>query len=372
MRNLIITQTIGEGHNFIARAIESALTLRGEECRVIQLFGYSEKEVARQNNLFLNAIKFFPHVYEYFWEKLRERKSEVPNFFIKRVIKKCSKYLLKEISEYSPDKIICTHNNAGAIISYFKKNNKISPFIKTFGIATDFCAYPGWESCVNLDYLFTPHLFTNKEYIEKGFKETQLLAYGIPVAPKFFYYNSKSGCRKFLNLPKDKFTISIVGGGNCLTKASSLLKQILKSCFDIQIVVVTGKNEKEYLAVEKIIKKYNTKNVLNIGFCDCMEKVYTASDLIFTRAGGSTISEQITKQVPIVFRENLIINERINKKLFVSLGAGVSMGKISDAAKILQDVLKNRNLLKNIKNCQKTLKQENSTFNIADFIIKTS
>ena len=103
-----------------------------------------------------------------------------------------------------------------------------------------------------------------------------------------------------------------------------------------------------------------------------MEKVYTASDLIFTRAGGSTISEQITKQVPIVFRENLIINERINKKLFVSLGAGVSMGKISDAAKILQDVLKNRNLLKNIKNCQKTLKQENSTFNIADFIIKTS
>ena len=85
MRNLIITQTIGEGHNFIARAIESALTLRGEECRVIQLFGYSEKEVAWQNKLFLNAIKFFPKTYEYFWLKFRKGKKIGQIFLLKEL-----------------------------------------------------------------------------------------------------------------------------------------------------------------------------------------------------------------------------------------------------------------------------------------------
>ena len=52
MRTLIISMTCGEGHNQIAKAIKRELDDRNEESKIIQLYGYSEKEISRQNKAF--------------------------------------------------------------------------------------------------------------------------------------------------------------------------------------------------------------------------------------------------------------------------------------------------------------------------------
>ncbi len=371
MRNLIITQTIGEGHNFIAKAIESALTLRGEECKVIQLYGYSEREVKKQNKLFLNLTKYFPRIYSWFWFKYKKRTKQSPNVFVRSVIKKCSSHVLKEIEAYSPDNIICTHNNAGALISYFKESKQISSEIKTYGVATDYCACPCWESCTKLDYLFTPHEFTHLEYVERGFTKEQLLPFGIPVAPKFLIEQNKAECKKYFGLDENKFTVCVLGGGNCLTKASTLLKVLLEKKFDIQFIVITGKNKKQFNAVEKLKNAYPERQVVNLGFCECMEKVFSAGDVLFTRGGGCGITEQIVKNIPIVFREGLIINERVNKSIFTDFGASLSMERLSDAPKILKLLLENGEMLEKIKERQRLFRKENSVLNIVDFIVKT-
>lgn len=370
MKTLIITQTIGKGHDFIAKAIKNGLDLQAEESKVIQLFGYSEKEVRLQDKLYLTLTKYFPRIYSAFWFKYRKRTKQTPSFFIRRVIKKCSDYVLNEIKKYTPDNIICTHNNAGALISYFKENNLISSEIKTYVAVTDYCACPCWESCTKVDYLFTPHELTHFEFIERGFNKEKLLPVGIPVAPKFFAHQDKAKCKKFFGLDKEKFTVCVVSGGNCMTKVSTLIKVLLKKRLDVQFLVVTGKNKKQFQQVEKLKKLYPDSKIINLGFCDCMEKVFTVGDVVFTRGGGSAITEQIVKNIPIIFREKLIINEKINKKIFTDFGVGLSMNRISDAPKILEFLLKNPLELEEIKKRQKLFVKENFVKNIVDFVLE--
>ena len=91
---------------------------------------------------------------------------------------------------------------------------------------------------------------------------------------------------------------------------------------------------------------------------------------MFTRGGGSAITEQIVKNIPIIFREKLIINEKINKKIFTDFGVGLSMNRISDAPKILEFLLKNPLELEEIKKRQKLFVKENFVKNIVDFVLE--
>jgi len=242
MKTLIISMTCGEGHNYIAKAIKSELDLLNEDCKIIQLYGYSDKEVQRQNKLFLNTCKYIPSLYEKIWLKLRSRNPKRPSSIVKKTIKSCDKYLLSEIEKYNPDNIICTHNNASAVISYFKKENKIPAHIKTYTIAFDYCVCPYWEFSTDCDYIITPHEFTHNEYLEKGFNSAQLLPFGLPVDEKYTKSINKQQARETLGINPEIFTVALYSGGNCLSKASKFIT-IFLSC-----IAAYGMNMDYYFA----------------------------------------------------------------------------------------------------------------------------
>ena len=370
MKTLIISMTCGEGHNYIAKAIKKELDEKKEDSKIIQLYGFNEKEVQKQNKLFLSACKYIPHIYEQVWLKLRKRNPKKKSSIINGVIKDCKEYILKEIQEYNPDNIICTHNNAGAVVAYLKNNNKISNKVKTYAIAFDYCLCPYWESCVDLDYIITPHEFTHSSYIERGFKENQLLPFGLPVDEKYTKEIDKKEARKTLNIDENKFTVALYSGGNCLSKASTIIKTLTKSKLDIQIIAICGKNKKEFEKVNKFIQKNNLTNILNIGFCTNLDVVYSASDVVISRGGGMGLTEQINKKVPFVLREGLIINERINKKLFDDMGVGKAMNKLSDAPKILKELITNPQILEQMTDKAKELCKPNSTREFVNYLLK--
>lgn len=370
MKNLIISMTCGEGHNYIAKAIKKELDLRGEDAYIIQLYGFSEKEVKRQNKLFLSACKYIPHIYEQIWLKLRKRNPKKKSSVINGVIKDCKDYILKEIEKYNPDNIICTHNNAGAVVDYLKREGKLSKKIKTYAIAFDYCLCPYWETCTNLDYIVTPHEFTHQSFLDRGFKENQLLPFGLSVDKKYTVKIDKSEARKTLGLKEDVFTVVLYSGGNCLSKASSLIKKLTKLDLDIQIAAICGRNQKEFDRIDKIIKKKQLKNILNIGFCSNIDLIYSAGDVVFTRGGGMGLTEQINKNIPFVLRENLIINERINKKLFTQMGLSKEMNKLSDGPKILTELYNNPDLLLGMSEKAQELCKPNSTAQFVDYLLK--
>ncbi len=366
MKVLIISITCGEGHNQIAKAVSNALTQGGAECKIMQLYGFDEKEIARKNKQFLNACKLVPHIYEKIWQNTRKKPLKS---YINGVIKKCSGYLLENINAYSPDVIVCTHNEAGALVAHLSESGKINKSIKTYSIVFDYCLCPYWEYNTGLDYIIYPHETMKDELCSKGFKDEQILPFGLPVDLKYTLKEDKQKAREELGLDKNKFTVVLYSGGNCVSSAYDIIKKLLKCKTDIQIVAVCGKNEQEYKRVQKLIDTKGLKNILNYGFCTCLDKVYSAGDIVITRGGGMGVTEQINKQIPFVIREKLILNEKINEKYFVNLGLGVSLHKLGNAPKIVDRLANDEKKLADMREKAAAFSKPDATVRLVNHIM---
>ncbi len=358
--------TCGEGHNHIAKAIKNSLEEREIESKTIQVFGYSEKEIIKQNKLFLRTCRYIPHIYDAIWRYMCKKPLKS---YMKGVIKQCKDYILDRINEYNPDVIICTHNYAGAVVGYLKAQGLLGQNIKTYTVVFDYALCPYWETNANLDYAVLPHEFMIPDMKKKGYTDEQLLPFGLPVDKKFTVELDKKTAREELGLEQDKFTVVLYSGGNCASSAHGIIKKLLKCKHEIFIIAICGKNKREYKRVEKLIKKKNLKNVLNIGFCNYLDKIYSAADMSFSRGGSEGLTEELNKHIPIVLRERLIINEKINKKLFPKLGLGISMKRRKEAPYIVDMLIENKELLTRMSEKAKEFCKPNATKDLVEHIL---
>lgn len=358
--------TCGEGHNHIAKAIKNSLEEREIESKTIQVFGYSEKETAKQNKLFLRTCRYIPHIYDAIWRFMRKRPLKS---YMKGVIKQCKNYVLNQINEYDPNIIICTHNYSGAVVGYLKAQGLLKPDVKTYTVVFDYCLCPYWETNANLDYAVLPHEFMIPDMKKRGFTDAQLLPFGLPVDKKFTVEMDKRAAREELGLEQDKFTVVLYSGGNCASSAYGIIKKLLKCKHEIYIIAICGKNEREFKRVEKLIERKNLKNVLNIGFCTYLDKIYSAADMSFSRGGSEGLTEELNKHIPIVLRERLIINEKINKKLFPQLGLGISMKRRKEAPHIVDMLIENKEILTKMSKNTKEFCKPNATKDLVEHIL---
>lgn len=363
---LIFTMTCGEGHNMLAKSISQAFNAKGAQTKIVQTFGYNEKRVARENKKFLWAIKRIPHSYNLVWNVLRNKNhftDKLPGY-----VKKCLPYFIKNINEYKPDIIVCTHSYASAVISYMIKQNLLDKRIITSTILFDFCLAPYWEHSNKVDYIFQPLDNTTDALIKKGYTKEQIKTFGLPVRENFYLPYDKEQVKSSLNL-KSNFTVLIIAGGNGLGNTLKLLKSILKKNLDISIIVINGRNEKNLNKINKFIKEKNIKNVLNLGFTKDVDLYMKASDLIITRCGGSGISEILTLNKPFIVREKMILNEKINKKMFISLGCALGMDKITDAGDKVQFLIENKQIYNKMEENIKKLQHPYSAQKIVEFLL---
>ena len=361
MRVLIISMTCGEAHNSTAKALKTSLDAKGAVCEIVQLYGFDEDRVARKNKTYITVTKVIPKIYERIWFRTREKPIKS---YIEGVIKDCKDYALKNITAFNPDAIVCTHCEAGAVVARLVENGEINKNIKTYSVVLDYCLSPYWENDAGLDFIVYPHENMLDEMLSKGFKNEQLLPHGIPVNEKFTKEYDKSKAREELGADKEMFTVALYSGGNCVSSAYAAVKKLLKCKADIQIIAVCGRNKKEFDKIETLKAKKGLTNILNFGFCDCLEKVYAAADVVITR-GGMGVTEQINAQIPFVLREKLITCERLNAEFFEKFGLCIRIKKAGDISGIIDSLANDSNKLRDMREKAKCFCKPSAT---ADFI----
>ena len=341
MKALIFTMTCGEGHNAISRSLAQELESRGIESKIVQTYFYSDRRVAFENKRFLWACKHIPRLYDFFWEKARKtrrRNGRLPGY-----VRRCPKYFLSEINSFKPDIILCAHSNASAVLSYLIDKKQIDPKIVSGTILFDFCLAPFWEDSTNVDFLFRPADVCNNELNEKGFTEKQIITSGLSIRKEYFESLNAADCKKSLGLP-EQFTLLIMGGGYGLGNTLKLVKSLIRSGIDQHIVVINGKNKKNFAKLQRFISKNNIKNITNLSFVDNADKYMKAADVIISRGGSSTLCQALALKKPLILREKLILNEKINKSLLIERGCALGMNKISDAPILVQKIKNNKDL----------------------------
>lgn len=371
MKILILSITCGDGHNAIARALKKEFN-NTNQVEIFDIFSQNSRLSKREHNAYMWCLKYIPKTYDFFWNKLRTKNPKNRYSLINTsYIKKIYDFNLEKIKSFQPDAVVCTHNYASNLMCVMKMNNDYRG--KIYSVLFDYVVCPFWETSVFCDAIFTPDECTHAQLVERGFKASQLVPLGFPVAKNFEINLNKEEERKKFGFKDDDFVVMSMGGG--FSQGNSLglckaLKDLTKvGEKNIKIKILCSKNEKKKKQIDNFIKKNHLTHMEALGFLPRVDELMSASNLVFTRGGCNTLNEILHMGVVPVIREKLVTNETINKKMFIEKNMAFGMSKLSDAPKILEFAVQNN---KDIQEKQENIKKfvkHNAGKNIASYIL---
>ncbi len=365
IKALILSVSTGQGHNCAASALQEKLIEKGVECRTIDAFFQINKFLGfTVSKGYLLAVNKLSRSYARVYSKLEKRSSSAhsPTLHAFSVL---SPKIGEYISSFSPDVIICTHVFAALIVSELKRKNMLSA--NTIGIVTDFTVHPYWEEVTNLDYIVIPSEHLEWQCIKKGYKKSQILPFGIPLRNSFEKRYEKNTAKAALGFYSDKPLITVISGSMGYGSLSETVKKIdsLQKCF--QIAAVCGSNKTE---VEKLYRMKTRHKLKGYGYTDKIPLLMDASDYIITKPGGISISEALSRSLPIILNRPILGHEERNSAFLLNCGAAMAVSENCTVEEIIWQLLSDENLKKAISKRAETLGKSNASERLASFILK--
>ncbi|RKD27553.1 processive 1,2-diacylglycerol beta-glucosyltransferase [Caminicella sporogenes DSM 14501] len=369
MNILFFTVSAGEGHNQVAKTLSEAIykTGKNHNVKIIDTFNYINSNLHKfLMKSYIRSIKYIPELYGYFYKKTEEIDSSLHDFgeLINKIF--ISRKLSKLLSDFKPDIIVCTHPFPAEALSVLKRKNSISvPIITTL---TDYTLHPIWIN-KEIDYYIISSEVFKYELDFWNINPSKAKFFGIPVRERFYLkLDREKLCSKF-NI-KNIFTALLMGGGLGLGNIIQTLDYLLNYKIDIQIIVITGKNQELYKKLnEKYVKNSKYKNLRVFGFVSNIDEIMSVSDIIITKPGGITITEALIKELPIIITSNLPGQEERNTEFILNNGIGMlatNPNTLISSINILKD---NREKYNFIKYNMSKLKKPNATKDIVNFIL---
>ena len=80
-----------------------------------------------------------------------------------------------------------------------------------------------------------------------------------------------------------------------------ILEDICRYMDNVQVIAISGKNEKMEKKFKSILEKYHRENDIKIlGFTDKVPELMHISNIVITKPGGLTTSESLSCDLPII------------------------------------------------------------------------
>jgi len=153
-------------------------------------------------------------------------------------------------------------------------------------------------------------------------------------------YNLKA-VRKALGLKPEVLTLLLAGGSEGSLKISELLPYLLKTDVPLQIIVACGSN-RLMLQQIKLMYSWNLPpqiKLIPLGFTNHLERYMQAADLIVGKAGPNVLFEAVATNTPFFAITHISGQEDGNLEIIKKYQLGYVEEDISQAAKMLEDII---------------------------------
>ena len=362
---LVVTASMGSGHNKAANAVAEAIK-RKYPVNKINVIDFMSTETAYFNSLvkdiYLKMLDHTPSVYEFFYKFTSDstKGSTIQSVFA-HSIKKDMRELIKK---YEADMVICTHPFPCAAASYLKQTGEIN--IPLITVMTDFCVHQFWLY-KNIDIYFTANDLLKKEMVNQGLLEERIFVTGIPVGYNFRVdYNRDDLLTKF-KLEKDKPVALIMGGGLGLGGVKNALCQLERLKKDIQILVITGANVALWSEMNEYAQ-HSKHKIFVWGYSHNIQEFMSVATFLISKPGALTISEALTRELPMILHDPIPGPEVDNAKFVSDNGAAIWVRHQDTLDAVVREVLSDATILPKLRNNAKVLKKPYASDNIADVI----
>lgn len=345
MKILILSCNTGEGHNSAARAICRHLSAEAIDCTVtdtLSLIGGMTSKRVSQLYLYSTRTNLFKYLYKIgsvVSDWLDKTKS--PIYMLN------SSYadrLRDYIKRNDFDAVICVHLFPAQAITELK--NKGSLNIPAIFVMTDYTCIPFLNE-TSLDRYVIPHEHLIEEFVNNGIPRSKLFPYGIPVDKTFFRHSDRAEARSEAakafgwDIPIWNNWFLIMTGSMGFGHTQKIIDETIRQSLDgTEIIAVCGKNEAMLERLKEDNKYIYT--VHPVGFTDKISLLMDACDVLFTKPGGISSTEGMSKNIPIIHTTPIPGCETRNAEFFHYHGMSYSSldtaQQVSIALRLCQDI----------------------------------
>lgn len=209
--------------------------------------------------------------------------------------------------------------------------------------------------------------------ISKNIPESKIFVTGIPISSRFLQKFDRKQILDELNLKDNRKTILFFGGGEFgLGKAKTfeIFETLVKNFNDIQIIAISGKNEKMKLKFEKIVEEYSKQDYVKVlEYTNKVPELMSISDLVVTKPGGLTTSESLASNLPMVIINPIPGQEEENAEFLEEKHIGIWIRKNDSGYEVFKDLLYDDEKLKQMKLNTSLLSKRNSTEDICRIML---
>ena len=302
---LILTASIGNGHNQIASNLRNKLASSDCNVSVVDFLQASSYDV---NNLVCNIyMKILQYKPDFFRSICHISENNKLNN-IKYILAKINRRIIhKLVRKYQPDCIICTHFFPLAATAAYKE--KYNADFELAAVVTDYSVHPMWQ-IDSVDRYFVAHCSMVEQFSGSFRAYDQVLPTGIPVGPDFIP----------ADIYPDSNNILIMTSNQTEQSMSEIINMALHLPPEITVTFITGNDINRQKSLQKLAE--NHKNFTVIGYTKQVAYFMKKCGLIITKPGGSTISEAIAAGTPLVIVSPIPGMEEDNARFLEDNGLG--------------------------------------------------
>ena len=283
------------------------------------------------------------------------------NLFIKPYIK-------KRILEDRPEKIVIFH--FFLIAPVYKVIKELGLQIPIITAITDpFTAHPLWFQQKEQRFIvFSERLHTY--CLRRGIPERSIKVFPFIIDEKFSVTLSQQKIKEVRSrygFDEKKQLVLIIGGGDGIPHGKSILVNLLSASLPVHIAIVCGKNEELYRDALELKDQFPKLTVF--GFVDFVFELLSASDIVITKCGASTIMEILMlKKIPVII-DYLWEQELGNMEFVRDNELGIFEKDITKLSSIINDLISSNNQTKLFENNIERQQLRNGTSDVGEYLI---
>ncbi len=368
-RVLLMYISVSSGHHRAALALEKALKILAPdvEAMTINSLNYTNPLVEKViNKTYMGVIKNKPEVWEYLYDNPKVFRSLSK---LRDLIHRFNSGKLKVLlDDFKPDAIACTQAFPCGMVADYKSSFGLD--IPLIGVLTDCYPHSYWLFD-SVDYYIVNSEAATAKLMEHGIPREKIKIYGIPIDPKFSEKADIGSIASKIGLNKDLPTVLIMGGGQGLGPIPEIVSSLNRINVNIQILIVAGSNKNLLDWLEKRKQGFRMRTFV-YGYASNIDELMSVSTLVITKPGGLTISEAVSKSLPIIIINPIPGQEAKNAEYLLKERVAVKADSISDAGILTEALLGQRSKLEQMRQNAKRIAKPDSAVDIARLILECS
>ena len=320
---LLLSVSAGAGHTRAAEAIRAYADLPeyAVEAKHLDVMDFVTAAFRKiYTDFYIKLVNKAPTLWGYLYQMTNEAESDSTLEKLRRGLERLNtRPLLKAITDFQPDAIICTHFMPAELLSRLLRKHTLN--CPVWVQVTDFDLHRLWVQ-ENMTGYFAANDEVAYRMQDQGIAEATITVSGIPIMPAFAQTLDRATCAQAIGLDPQRTTILLMGGGAGLGSLDAIAERLLALAGDFQLIVLAGKNAAALAALQQLAQRY-PKRLLAQGFTDQVERLMACADFVITKPGGLTTSECLAVGLPMIVNAPIPGQEERNADFLLEQGVAL-------------------------------------------------